>query len=354
MFQNDRRIELICGENDYLKKQYINSLVSKFTSNDQESFSEVIYVDGKSASIEEIQNALMTIPFFAKSNLVVIYNLIDKYKNISNTKKKSTAKSSNNWNTLLEFLNNLPNEKQILLVEDWQSPKDITNNLNDERKDLMVEAKRLIDKLGLTNQTQIQSFNNLLSLELEKWISKQLLDNGKTISNKNARLIADYVGNDMWTLSNEIEKVINYCEGEVVESEHLDILINNPKEMVIFKLVDLLLDQNIAVSFKNIPSIFESGHSTQYLLSMISRQMRLLIIAKQLTHYNSPKSLYKEKLGIYSDYVIDNIINQVKHRDIDVLMNLYEKISDLDIGMKTGTINENIIFDSLISNRIVT
>ncbi len=51
MFQNDRRIELICGENDYLKKQYINSLVSKFTSNDQESFSEVIYVDGKSASI---------------------------------------------------------------------------------------------------------------------------------------------------------------------------------------------------------------------------------------------------------------------------------------------------------------
>ena len=79
-----------------------------------------------------------------------------------------------------------------------------------------------------------------------------------------------------------------------------------------------------------------------------------MIIAKQLTHYNSPKSLYKEKLGIYSDYVIDNIINQVKHRDIDVLMNLYEKISDLDIGMKTGTINENIIFDSLISNRIVT
>ena len=78
MFQNDRRIELICGENDYLKKQYINSLVSKFTSNDQEGFSEVIYVDGKSASIEEIQNALMTIPFFAKSNLVVIYNLIDK------------------------------------------------------------------------------------------------------------------------------------------------------------------------------------------------------------------------------------------------------------------------------------
>ena len=123
--------------------------------------------------------------------------------------------------------------------------------------------------------------------------------------------------------------------------------------MQIFKLVDLLLDQNIAVSFKNIPSIFESGYSTQYLLSMLSRQMRVLIIAKQLSHLNSPKKLYKDKLGIYSDYVIDNIISQVENREMDVLLKLYEKISELDIAIKTGAINENIVFDNLISNRVV-
>ena len=55
MNENGKRIELICGENDYLKKQYINSLVSKETLTDQENVSEVIYIDGKSASIEELQ-----------------------------------------------------------------------------------------------------------------------------------------------------------------------------------------------------------------------------------------------------------------------------------------------------------
>ena len=352
MFENGKRIELLCGENDYLKKDYLNFLISKYTSSDQGSFTEVIYVDGKSASIEELQNSLMTIPFFAESNLVVIHNLIDKYKNITDTKKKSTAKSSNNWNTILEFFNSLPIQKQILLVEDWQTPKDITNNPNDERKDLKVEVDRLIDKLGLKNLTLTKPFKNLLPLELETWISKQLLNNGKKISNRNARLISDYVGNDMWTLSNEIEKIINYCQGGIIEEEHLEILINNPKEIVIFKLVDSLLDQDIAISVKNIPSIFESGYSTQYLLSMLSRQMRLLIIAKQLSFQNVSKNIYKEKLGIYSDYVIDNIISQVGNRDMDVLFKLYEKISELDIAIKTGAINENIVFDNLISNRI--
>ena len=157
----------------------------------------------------------------------------------------------------------------------------------------------------------------------------------------------------MWTLSNEIEKILNYCQGEIIEEEHLEILINNTKEMQIFKLVDLLLDENIAVSFKNIPSIFESGYSTQYLLSMLSRQMRLLIIAKQLSSMNSSKTIYKDKLGIRSDYLIDNIISQVGNRDMDVLLKLYEKISELDIAIKTGAINENVVFDNLISNRFV-
>ena len=353
MNENGKRIELICGENDYLKKQYINSLVSKETSTDQENVSEVIYIDGKSASIEELQNALMTIPFFAEYNLVVIYNLIEKYKNNTDTKKKSAKKGSNNWNTILEFFNSLPIQKQILLVEHWQTPKDITGNPSDEKKDLKVEVDHLIEKLGLKNLTITKQFKNLLPIELETWITKELLNNGKKISNRNARLIAEYVGNDMWTLSNEIEKILNYCQGEIIEEEHLEILINNTKEMQIFKLVDLLLDENIAVSFKNIPSIFESGYSTQYLLSMLSRQMRLLIIAKQLSSMNSSKTIYKDKLGIRSDYLIDNIISQVGNRDMDVLLKLYEKISELDIAIKTGAINENIVFDNLISNRVV-
>ena len=261
MNENGKRIELICGENDYLKKQYINSLVSKETSTNQENFSEVIYIDGKSASIEELQNALMTIPFFAEYNLVVIYNLIEKYKNNTDTKKKSAKKGSNNWNTILEFFNSLPIQKQILLVEHWQTPKDITGNPSDEKKDLKVEVDHLIEKLGLKNLTITKQFKNLLPIELETWITKELLNNGKKISNRNARLIAEYVGNDMWTLSNEIEKILNYCQDEIIEEEHLEILINNTKELQIFKLVDLLLDHNIAVSFKNIPSIFESGLS---------------------------------------------------------------------------------------------
>tara|TARA_Y100000814_G_scaffold125530_1_gene90585 strand:- start:8194 stop:9204 length:1011 start_codon:yes stop_codon:yes gene_type:complete len=334
MNENDKRIELLWGENDYLKKEYLNSLINKYSSPNQESFSEVSHCNGKSVSIEELQNTLMTIPFFAEFHLVIIYNLFERFKNLANnTRKQGKNANRSDWDQIVALFTNIPNQKTIVLVED----------LYPENKIIVKDILQLIDS---------KEFKTIAYLELENWISKRLLDNGKKISNRNARLIADYVGNDMWTLSNEIEKIINFCQNEVVEEEHLEILINNPKEMKIFKLVDLLLDQNIAVSFKNIPSIFESGYSTQYLLSMLSRQMRLLIIAKQLSHFSSPKKIYKEKLGIYSDYVIDNIISQVGNRDMDVLMQLYEKISELDIAIKTGAINENIVFDNLISNRI--
>jgi len=334
MYENDKKIKLVWGENDYLKKEYINSLVVKYTPNDQESFSDVTYSNGKSASIEELQNTLMTVPFFGEFHLVVIYNLLDRFKNLANnTRKQNKNTNSDDWSQIISLLTNIPPQKTIVLVEDFYP----------ENKIIQKDILELIDS---------KEFKTIAYLELENWIIKKLSDNGKKITNRNARLIADYVGNDMWTLSNEIEKIINYCQNELVEEEHLDILINNPKEMKIFKLVDLLLDHNIAVSFKNIPSIFESGYSTQYLLSMLSRQMRLLIIAKQLSFQNAAKNIYKEKLGIYSDYVIDNIISQVGNRDMEVLFKLYEKISELDIAIKTGAINENIVFDNLISNRI--
>tara|TARA_B100001142_G_C14333515_1_gene654998 strand:- start:314 stop:1324 length:1011 start_codon:yes stop_codon:yes gene_type:complete len=334
MYENDKKIKLVWGENDYLKKEYINSLVVKYTPNDQESFSDVTYSNGKSASIEELQNTLMTVPFFGEFHLVVIYNLLDRFKNLANnTRKQNKNTNSDDWFQIISLLTNIPPQKTIVLVED----------LYPENKIIQKDILELIDS---------KEFKTIAYLELENWIIKKLSDNGKKITNRNARLIADYVGNDMWTLSNEIEKIINYCQNELVEEEHLGILINNPKEMKIFKLVDLLLDHNIAVSFKNIPSIFESGYSTQYLLSMLSRQMRLLIIAKQLSLQNAAKNIYKEKLGIYSDYVIDNIISQVGNRDMEVLFKLYEKISELDIAIKTGAINENIVFDNLISNRI--
>ena len=334
MYENDKKIKLVWGENDYLKKEYINSLVVKYTPNDQESFSDVTYSNGKSASIEELQNTLMTVPFFGEFHLVVIYNLLDRFKNLgNNTRKQNKNTNSDDWSQTISLLTNIPPQKTIVLVED----------LYPENKIIQKDILELIDS---------KEFKTIAYLELENWIIKKLSDNGKKITNRNARLIADYVGNDMWTLSNEIEKIINYCQNELVEEEHLGILINNPKEMKIFKLVDLLLDHNIAVSFKNIPSIFESGYSTQYLLSMLSRQMRLLIIAKQLSLQNAAKNIYKEKLGIYSDYVIDNIISQVGNRDMEVLFKLYEKISELDIAIKTGAINENIVFDNLISNRI--
>ena len=335
MHEKGKRIEIVWGENDYLKKEYLNSLISKYTSPDQESFSQVSYCNGKSASIEELQTTLMTVPFFTEFHLVIIYNLFERFKNLANNTSKQTKNANHkDWDQIVALLTNLPNQKTIVLVED----------LYPENKIVQKEIHEFIDS---------KEFKTIAYLELENWISKKLLDNGKKISNRNARLIADYVGNDMWTLSNEIEKIINYCQDESLEEEHLEILINNPKEMKIFKLVDLLLDENIAVSFRNIPSIFESGYSTQYLLSMLSRQMRLLIIAKQLSSMNSSKTIYKDKLGIYSDYVIDNIISQVGNRDMDVLLKLYEKISELDIAIKTGAINENIVFDNLISNRVV-
>ena len=335
MYDNSERISIIWGENDYLKKDYLNSLVSQYTQPEQESFSEVIYTNGKTVSIEELQNTLITIPFFSEFQLVVIYNLFERFKNLANkTSKQSNNTNYNDWCVIVDLFNNLPHQKQVVLVED-QYPEN-----------------KIIHK-DIVKNIETKEFKIISHIELENWIISKLSDNGKTISNINARLIADYVGNDMWTLSNELEKIINFCQQENIEEEHLDILINNPKQINIFKLVDSLLDGNISTSFANIKSVYESGYSIPYLLSMLSRQVRLLLIAKQLTFTNSSKNLYKQKLNIYSDYVIDSIIKQLKNKNMNDLLDLYEKISDLDIAIKTGGISENLIFDNLVANRLI-
>ena len=218
MYDNSGRISIIWGENDYLKKDYLNSLVSQYTQPGEESFSEVIYTNGKTVSIEELQNALITIPFFSEFQLVVIYNLFERFKNLANNStKQSNNTNYSDWCVIIDLFNNLPHQKQVVLVEE-ELPK--KNNI--------------IDKYIKNIETK--QFKIISHIELENWIVSKLSDNGKTISNFNARLIADYVGNDMWTLSNELEKIINFCQQENIEEEHLDILINNPKQINIFKI----------------------------------------------------------------------------------------------------------------------
>jgi len=85
----------------------------------------------------------------------------------------------------------------------------------------------------------------------------------------------------------------------------------------------------------------ENGDSPSYILSMISYQLRNLISVKGL----KGKNLSQLKLSFF---VLNRSLAQAKHFSLEELKNLYQKILDLDLGIKTGKIDPEVALDLLI------
>jgi DNA polymerase-3 subunit delta len=101
---------------------------------------------------------------------------------------------------------------------------------------------------------------------LAEWVSKHALDIGLTLQPQTAHLLAEYIGNDLQRIANEIDKLrINLKPGENITPEMVQRFIGISKEYNIFELQKALV-QNDALKAHRIVNYFGSdpkGNSIQ-------------------------------------------------------------------------------------------
>lgn len=308
------------GENSWLARQKIRAIKNKFQEEIDKSGHNIINLDGEEMSAGDFFNAASSSGFLASKKLIII-------KNIFNNKKLSSWQDA-----LINFLNKQEDSREENYIIFWQSDK----------PDVRTKLYKTLKKFKF-----VEEFKNFSNAELVNWLKKQASLKKRKLSTDNANILIAYAGNDLWSLSQEIEKLIHFTSDEITADDIKNIVVSKIDENI-FNFIDALGQQNKALALRLLEEKLNSGVNAQLLLSMIVRQYRLLIKAKALSKQASYAGALAQALKLPS-WLADKTYQQSQLYTMEQLKNIYSNLLDLDQQLKSTSTSEALLFAKLIN-----
>lgn len=301
-------IYLLHGNDEYQLNKRLKELILP----DSTKMNTIIY--GDSFDLPKIIQEAKTLPFMADQKFIIL-------KGFLSTKDKIKIKG------LEEQLTNIPEFCTFILYEE-----SIDNRLG---------IVKQIDKVG-----KIQNFDQLKPFEMANWITKSVSSKGGTISLKTANKFASMISNDLINAENEIDKVLNYDKN--ISDDALDLLIVPDFNDSIFALTDAISEGKKDVSVRLIEKFIDNGDNESYLLAMISKQIRNLILIKDLLIKQKSENEIVTLTGLHP-FVVKKSINYSRKVSMDNLLEIHNKLIETDLSLKTSSIEPKILLTKLLS-----
>lgn len=179
-------------------------------------------------------------------------------------------------------------------------------------------------------------FSYLGSGDLTRWAIKRAGQSGRKFAPGAAGVLVDLAGPSLQSLSLEIEKLVNYTAGrEVITTEEVRLMCPPKMEDNIFTVVDAIGSRRYREALSGIKDMLAAKEPPLKILSMISRQFRILLMISDLTERGCPAREIPERLKIHP-FVARKAAAQSKNFSKPLLTSALKILSQLDVGVKTG------------------
>ncbi|MFA5075916.1 MAG: DNA polymerase III subunit delta [Patescibacteria group bacterium] len=318
-------IFFLYGPDTFRARQKLNELKEKFVKEVDESSLNLTYLSGKNLDIAQFNQAVATPPFLARKRMVIIDNLLSNEPDQELTKQ------------ILEILGKEDLIKDILLI---------FLETDDFKRDGVL-SKRLI------KEKYAQEFELLKDSELRNWLRVEFRNRGGKISSTALERLAGLVGNDLWQLNSEIDKLIAYAGDNSIEEKDVTELVRGRFDDNIFHLIDAIAAKNSRLAHQLLSEQFDSGADELYILTMLTRQFRILLQTRELAEANRQitKTQVASQLGVHP-FVAQKALGQIKNFSAAKLKDIYRQLLDADVRIKTNYATVPVIFDLLLSKII--
>jgi len=203
----------------------------------------------------------------------------------------------------------------------------------------------------LKQKATFQEFELLEGAKLEAWIKEEFQKQRAKIAPQALKTLIDFVGNDLWRLSNEIKKLVNYKRKDKIlkiSKKDVELLVKPKIEPNIFKTIDFIASSKKKKALELLKGHLEKGDSPLYLLSMINFQFRNLLIIRDFIEKGKPYYLISKETSLHP-YTIKKSYALAKRFSMSELKKIYQKIFQVDLDIKTGKITPEVALDLLIA-----
>lgn len=301
-----KKIYLLYGEEDYLKKQYKNRLKNAICGDDTMNYS---YFEGKACDVSNIKGICETLPFFADRRLVIIEN-------------SGFFKSAND--TINEYIESVPDSTCLVFVE----------NEVDKRGKLFKKVRDIGYICEMSEQNQAA---------LEQWIAGILNQNGMKITKSTLERFLDYVGTDMECISKELEKLVCYALGrEVVTDSDVEAVCTVQISSRIFDMIDAMSNKNRAKALELYNDMMALKEPPMRILFMLARQFNIMLQVHELSKKGMASGEIASKVGI-QPFIAGKVARQLGAKNGFTKEMLIEALKDcvnIENDIKNGRMDD--------------
>jgi DNA polymerase-3 subunit delta len=331
-------IYVFCGSDSFTLHEALAELKAELDSDGMLATNTAAF-EGSQVRPDELLAVCNTVPFMGAHRLVLVEGLLARFEAPRGRRRPSVGQTGEPgrqadlgpWRDLPAALESLPPSSTLVFVDG-----DIS-----ERNSLL----RLISPLA-----QVRRFPRLSQRDLPGWIQARARQEGVDISPEAVRLLADLVGNDLWALWQELKKLTLYAGGRRVEDEDVRALTVAARESSVFTLVDAVVEGRPDQALRLLEQLLDQGAAAPYLLAIITRQYRNLLLAKEMLRDRHQAAEIGGRLGIVSRFALGKVLEQAGRYPPARLEASYRRLLEADASIKSGIYRDELALEVLVQD----
>ena len=339
---NIANVYLFYGEEAFKRRNYKEKLKKLVAGEGSMNYAAF---EGKDIDFSAVYDNVVTMPFFAEKRLVIVENS-GKFKA---SKKAASGDegtgagagsegavsgkpgvASDKADAMIEkILKDLPESTVLAFFEE---------EINKTKKIYKTIASR-----GVVCECAPDNKETLVM-----WLAKGFAGVHKKVRRSTVELIIDRAGTDYDRLRQEFEKIAAYV-GDCDEVTDDDVLAVTSEDIEsrIFEMLDAMCAGDTQKVMEKYYGLIANREHPLYILAMIRIQMRTMLHVAELDREGRSKYEIAQRLK-KRDFVIEKSLRNTRHFTPERIEKILDDISDVDMRIKTGDVDEQIGVEMLL------
>lgn len=311
---------LFYGQDNFSIRKKLDSWRERFKDIDQSGIN-LIELDGQNLNFAELENSVLAPPFLSKNRLVIVKNIL-----VANKDKSLKEKIG-------KLLPTIPSSTILLFVEFGQPDK----------------RESLFKKLNSSGKSNC--FPAPTPEAINQFIGQKLSQNGVVLSPEIKSQLAGSLGNDLWRIDNELEKLILFYKsnGDKISADEVEKLLIFENDPNIFHFIESLAEKNLQKATNLLIDLTRKSGNELYLLNMIIYQYRTMLIVNSLAQKKLPRNSMAKKSGLHP-FVIQKSLALLNNYTTKQLYSTYRQLYSTDYAIKTGKVEAGLGLVKLVNS----
>ena len=326
---------MIYGDDSLSVEEMLASLISDGGDDDLYDVNTTT-LNGATVSLAELEAAWSTIPFLADKRIVVVRNLLVRMEQGRGSGSSRSRGMDGEWADIGERLAHVPDSTELIFVDAAVS-----------RNNPLLRAIRPL--------AQVHEFRLPSVRDMPGWVRQRADRLGAAIEPSAVSALVDAIGNDTRLVDMELQKLALYRSdgrsggrsGGMIRRQDVEAMVSYVREANIFAAVDAALEGRAGFALRLAHQILAEGRSSTYVVTMLARQVRFLIVAKDMKARGFQQDEIGRRLSIRG-YPLTKTMQQEGRFSAERLAEIHRRLLEADLSIKTGAADEEMALDALI------